>query len=338
MKIAVYGVAKNEEYNVKTWHESSKDADYHLILDTGSTDNTIEVAKSLKIDVVSANFNPWDETMAKNVALSLLPADIDYCIMLDLDQKIITNNWKNILIENNAIEYDIIEHDLVDNIDFVNSNMNISRARSIHSRKNCYWHKYRPRVTSYSEVEKTKYIKIAIENIIGNEERFIDREVLYENAWSREYTKIKKNDENYQKVYMLEVVAHQAFNFYERDIFEEYFNKYYEFMNIYNLLDKYYQDQCIILYSTFLLANAMYDTENAEKILSNIPNNSPLKANADFKIDMIKFWQNKTNYEKFKNYDVEHTISLYADTKTGRHKVELARKAYEYYSKQYKEN
>jgi glycosyltransferase involved in cell wall biosynthesis len=64
IKIAVYGVAKNEEYNVKSWYESTKNADYHFILDTGSTDNTIEVARSFGINVVSASFIPWDETMA----------------------------------------------------------------------------------------------------------------------------------------------------------------------------------------------------------------------------------------------------------------------------------
>ena len=45
MKIAVYAIAKNEEYNINDWYNSVSKADYHLILDTGSTDKTVEIAK-----------------------------------------------------------------------------------------------------------------------------------------------------------------------------------------------------------------------------------------------------------------------------------------------------
>ncbi len=338
MKIAVYGVAKNEEYNIKTWYESSKDADYHLILDTGSTDNTIELAKSFGINVFSASFIPWDETLAKNVAISLLPSDIDYCVMLDLDQTIKTKNWKDLLISNNVNEYDIVEHNLVDATDYINENLNVGRIRSIHSRKNVYWHKYRPRLTVYSEIEKSIFIDLEIENLVGNEKRFVEREVLYEDAWQREYIKMKKDRDESQKAYMLEILAHQAFNFYERDFFEEYFTKYKEFLEIYLSVNDYYQKYCIVHYSTFLLANAMYYIENAEEILENIPSHSPLRPNADFKIELINFWKSNQNKEKFEKYTHEDLIYSYSDTKTGRHKIELARKAHEYYSKQYKEN
>jgi glycosyltransferase involved in cell wall biosynthesis len=49
MKIAVYAIALNEEQFVKRWYESAKDADYLLIADTGSTDKTVKLAKSLGI-------------------------------------------------------------------------------------------------------------------------------------------------------------------------------------------------------------------------------------------------------------------------------------------------
>jgi hypothetical protein len=37
MKIAVYTIALNEEQHVQQWADSCIDADYRLILDTGST-------------------------------------------------------------------------------------------------------------------------------------------------------------------------------------------------------------------------------------------------------------------------------------------------------------
>ena len=38
MKIAVYAIAKNEEAFVTRWVESAADADYVVLLDTGSSD------------------------------------------------------------------------------------------------------------------------------------------------------------------------------------------------------------------------------------------------------------------------------------------------------------
>ena len=93
MKIAVYTIALNEEQFVKRWYESSKDADYHLILDTGSTDKTVEIAESLGIVVVKSFVNPWRFDVARNVSLAVLPNDIDYCIALDMDELLI-DGWR----------------------------------------------------------------------------------------------------------------------------------------------------------------------------------------------------------------------------------------------------
>ena len=91
-KIAVYTIALNEEQFVERWYESAKDADYLLIADTGSTDNTIAKAKALGINVVSIHVKPWRFDVARNTSLALLPADIDYCIQLDMDE-VLVGNW-----------------------------------------------------------------------------------------------------------------------------------------------------------------------------------------------------------------------------------------------------
>jgi tetratricopeptide (TPR) repeat protein len=93
MKIAVYTIALNEEAFVERWAKSAKEADYLFILDTGSTDRTIELAKELGVHVHSATIKPWRFDVARNVALSLLPANIDYCIALDMDE-ILIPGWR----------------------------------------------------------------------------------------------------------------------------------------------------------------------------------------------------------------------------------------------------
>jgi glycosyltransferase involved in cell wall biosynthesis len=93
MKIAVYTIALNEEQFVERWYESAKEADYLLIADTGSTDGTVALAKSLGINIVEISIKPWRFDDARNASLACLPGDIDYCIALDLDEVLISG-WR----------------------------------------------------------------------------------------------------------------------------------------------------------------------------------------------------------------------------------------------------
>jgi glycosyltransferase involved in cell wall biosynthesis len=93
LKIAVYTIALNEEDFVERWYESAKDADYLLIADTGSTDKTVELARSLGINVFEISVKPWRFDIARNASLSLLPPDIDFCISLDMDE-ILLPGWR----------------------------------------------------------------------------------------------------------------------------------------------------------------------------------------------------------------------------------------------------
>jgi glycosyltransferase involved in cell wall biosynthesis len=93
MKIAVYTIALNEEEFVERWYNSVKDADYLLIADTGSSDRTVEIAKSLGINVFSISIKPWRFDDARNTALALLPDDIDLCVSLDMDE-VISEGWR----------------------------------------------------------------------------------------------------------------------------------------------------------------------------------------------------------------------------------------------------
>ena len=88
MKIAVYTIAKDEEQHVVRWFDSCKDADYVLIADTGSIDNTVALATELGIKVVPIHISPWRFDDARNAALAALPADIDVCVALDMDEEL----------------------------------------------------------------------------------------------------------------------------------------------------------------------------------------------------------------------------------------------------------
>lgn len=98
MKIAVYTIAKNESSFVNRWVESCKDADFVLVVDTGSTDDTVdEVARQFKgIQYSSVSVSPWRFDDARNFSLMCIPADIDVCICLDMDE-VLVDGWRKIV-------------------------------------------------------------------------------------------------------------------------------------------------------------------------------------------------------------------------------------------------
>jgi len=120
MKIAVYTIALNEEEFVERWYNSVKDADYILIADTGSTDRTVEIAKSLGINVFNISIKPFRFDDARNAALALIPDDIDMCVSLDMDE-VISEGWREELekMTGNQITYvfnnDHAEYSFVNN-------------------------------------------------------------------------------------------------------------------------------------------------------------------------------------------------------------------------------
>jgi glycosyltransferase involved in cell wall biosynthesis len=99
MKIAVYAIALNEEKHVARFCSAAEDADLILVADTGSTDKTIELLHHhplmgmRPISVHSISVKPWRFDDARNIALSLLPEDIDVCISLDLDE-VLQPGWR----------------------------------------------------------------------------------------------------------------------------------------------------------------------------------------------------------------------------------------------------
>lgn len=85
-KICVYAICKNEEQFVDKWYESMKEADYICVLDTGSTDNTVEKLKEHGIKVEQKIINPWRFDVARNESMKLIPEDCNILACIDLDE------------------------------------------------------------------------------------------------------------------------------------------------------------------------------------------------------------------------------------------------------------
>lgn len=93
LKIAVYTIALNEAQFVQRWADSARDADLLLIADTGSTDDTIELAKAAGVEVHGIEVKPWRFDVARNEALALLPEEYGVVVSLDMDE-IMMPGWR----------------------------------------------------------------------------------------------------------------------------------------------------------------------------------------------------------------------------------------------------
>lgn len=92
LPVYVASIAKNEEKFVESWFKSAQGADGIFLLDTGSTDRTVEIARGLGITVFESVFSPWRFDTARNYLLDLLPNNDAWVVNLDLDE-VLVGDW-----------------------------------------------------------------------------------------------------------------------------------------------------------------------------------------------------------------------------------------------------
>lgn len=85
-KVCVYAICKNEEQFVDRWMDAVKEADVVVVLDTGSTDATVERLRERGATVYEQVVTPWRFDTARNIAMDHIPLDVDICVSNDLDE------------------------------------------------------------------------------------------------------------------------------------------------------------------------------------------------------------------------------------------------------------
>lgn len=85
-KICVYAICKNEAAFVERWMDSMGEADWVVVLDTGSTDDTVQRLRRRGARVRQEQVMPWRFDVARNRSLALVPEEADICVCTDLDE------------------------------------------------------------------------------------------------------------------------------------------------------------------------------------------------------------------------------------------------------------
>lgn len=101
-KIAVGAIVKNEEAELPGMIRSCAGlADRLVLLDTGSTDRTIEVARQaceawdIPLEIHQAGF--VDFANARNSLIALMPSDIEWVLMLDADERLMPADQQGLI-------------------------------------------------------------------------------------------------------------------------------------------------------------------------------------------------------------------------------------------------
>lgn len=97
-KICVYAICKNEINHIDAWIQSMSEADYIVVLDTGSTDGTYE--KLLNNNSIyqceQKIISPWRFDVARNESMKLIPDDADILVCTDPDERF-ESGWADTL-------------------------------------------------------------------------------------------------------------------------------------------------------------------------------------------------------------------------------------------------
>ena len=138
MKVVVYAISKNEEKFVKRWFNSMNEADEIYVLDTGSTDKTVELLMQLGVHVVEKKINPWRFDTARNESLSLVPKDTDICVCTDLDE-VFDTGWRKELENIWSKNINIIGYNYNWSFNELNKPLVNFYIEKIHSRNDYIW-------------------------------------------------------------------------------------------------------------------------------------------------------------------------------------------------------
>ena len=217
MKICVYAISKNEEKYVSRWVKSMKEADEIYVLDTGSTDNTVNKLQELGVNVTQKIITPWRFDIARNESLKLVPVDTDICVCTDLDE-VFEPGWRKKLEEQWTKDATRARYNYNWSLDKNNKPIVNFNIEKIHTRNNYKWiHPVHEVLTYTKENEKiitinditvnhypdstksrSSYLPLLELSVQEDPEddrnmHYLGRECMYNGKWNQAITTLKKH-------------------------------------------------------------------------------------------------------------------------------------------------
>ena len=133
MKVAVYTICKNEEKHVDRFMDACEGADGVFILDTGSSDNSVQRLRDRGAIVKEVSYDDFDFSVARNENLAMIPEDYSVCVCVDLDE-VLHEGWR--------AHIDKVWFDGVNRLEYTylqNGDSGACTHHKIHSRYGWHW-------------------------------------------------------------------------------------------------------------------------------------------------------------------------------------------------------
>ena len=169
MKTAAYTICFNEIKKLDQWLFYTKDFDYRVILDTGSTDGTYEALKKVPgIILHQMRKEPFKFNEHRNFNLSMIPQDVDWCLSPDMDEYFSINVLKE--MERTVKETPTVNNIATTRLDIYSEEVFVGPPFSVPTNKIHRRHQYEWRAMIY---EHLWYIGPGNENEVYNDKIFL---------------------------------------------------------------------------------------------------------------------------------------------------------------------
>jgi glycosyltransferase involved in cell wall biosynthesis len=193
MKITLYAIAKNEENNIEKFLLNAKKFDDAVVVDTGSTDNTVQLLKDAGIKVYehSQTREEFDFSVARNQALSYI--ETDWAFSLDFNEDIDEFHAEGFAVI--ADEFTKFNHLRFDD----NATDEPTQSTEVHTRfhrtKNYTWVNAVHEVPNFIPTEDYPN-ELSVDTTVKITKKInktVDKELFYFNICEREYRKDPTN-------------------------------------------------------------------------------------------------------------------------------------------------
>jgi len=200
MEVTLYAIAKNEEKNIEKFIETSKKFSHTVVVDTGSTDKTVELLKESGIEVYEhpQTRKEFDFSKARNQALSYVKTDWAFSLDLNEDLDEFFPEGLGVI----SGEFTAFRHERYDKIGDEEPTLGQSAHIRFHRTKNYTWinaiHEtpmFIPTKEHSNEVNVDTTIKIT-----KTIQPSIDKDLFYLSICEREF---KKDLQNYYYLWFI---------------------------------------------------------------------------------------------------------------------------------------
>jgi FkbM family methyltransferase len=193
MNVTLYSICKNEEKNIEKFLENSKKFSHTIVVDTGSTDNTVKLLKEAGIEVYEhpQTKEEFDFSVARNTALSYVKTD--WAFSLDFNEDVDDLFLDGLdIIENEFTKFNHLRFDKTENDE---SKQSFEVHTRFHRTKNYKWtnavHEI-PVFMSTEEYPEEVNVDTTIK-ITKKIHKTISKELFYLDICEREYKKDPSN-------------------------------------------------------------------------------------------------------------------------------------------------